>query len=83
MDAAVVVVLGAAVVGGVVVEVVSGVSLGADSSVSSPPQLVASSPKASNKIDARNTCVPLRFVMKNRTPPTLDARAVETEREGP
>ena len=69
MDAVVVVVLGAAVVVGVVVEAVSSVSLGADSSVSSPPQLVASSPKASNKIDARNTCVPLRFVMKHLTPP--------------
>ncbi len=68
MDAAVVVVLGAAVVVGVVVEVVSSVSLGADSSLSSPPQLVASSPKASNKIDTRNTCVPLRFVMKHLTP---------------
>ena len=69
MDAAVVVVLGAAVVVGVVVEVVSSVSLGADSSVSSPPQLVASSPKASNKIDARNTSAPPCFVMKHLTPP--------------
>jgi len=66
--AAVLVVVGAPVVAGVVGDVVSGVSAGSDSSASSPPQLAATRPRASNKIPTLNFSARARFAMKHLTP---------------